>query len=352
MQPGKNIARRLYSFALDTKLYHLIFWAVYLLGAAFIVQPGYKPAEWVTYSAIILAFHAVVVYFNNYILVNHLLFKRQYIVYILSLILTIISVTFPIAVIFHSVIHNKSIRTMVWSWEFFLLNVGSVFLTALIGMAMKLIMNWYHEEQTNRYLHRLNSETELKFLKSQINPHFLFNCLNNLYALTLKKSDLAPTTVLKLSNILRYVLYETGEGRVQLDKEVQYLRDYIELEHIRLGERVDIRFNIQGNITNKSIEPMLFLTFVENSFKHGIASQTGKGWVNIDLVVNDDRKLLFTISNSKDDTAPQRTQREKPAGGIGLDNLRKRLDLIYPGQYQLDISEQPYKYTASLQILY
>lgn len=352
MQPGKNLAGKLYRFAIDTKLYHILFWAVYVLGAAFIVQPGAKPAEWILYSTLILTFHAGVVYFNNYILVNHLLFKRQYIIYIFSLSLAIVSVTFPIAMIFHGVIHDQSIRTMVWSWPFFLLNAGSVFLTALIGMALKLIMNWYHEEQTNRFLQRLNSETELKFLKSQINPHFLFNCLNNLYALTLKKSDLAPTTVLKLSNILRYVLYETGEGRVPLDKEIQYLRDYIELEHIRLGERVDIRFDIQGNLQNKSIEPMVFLTFVENSFKHGIGNQMGKGWVNIDLVANDDKKLMFTISNSKDDTAPKRTMREKSAGGIGLENLRKRLDLIYPNQYQLDVSEQPYKYTAALQINY
>jgi len=212
-------------------------------------------------------------------------------------------------------------------------------------MVLKLLKNWYDEEQSKKQLMQVNLETELKFLKSQINPHFLFNSLNNLYALTLKKSDDAPEVVLRLSNILRYVLYETGEGEVPLQKEIQYIKDYIDLEKIRLGNRVDIRFESEGDTSNKVIEPMLFLTFVENSFKHGAAAAIEKGWVDIRLNATVD-KIQFKISNSVNATSP--AELASNPGGIGLENLQKRLNLLYPGKYTLDLIESDSSFTVDL----
>lgn len=299
------------------------------------------------YSALILFFHGIAAYFNSYYLVNRFLYTRQIGFYILSLGLSIIAVSFPISIIVHKLVNNKDIKNLVWSWNFFLITALTVLFTVVLIMVLKLLKNWYQEEQTKRQLQQLNLETELKFLKSQINPHFLFNSLNNLYALTLKKSDAAPEVVLRLSNILRYVLYETVEGKVPLEKEIQYLHDYIELEHIRLGERVDIRFNTSGNLETQLIEPMLFLTFVENSFKHGAAAAIDKGWVNIDLKVQD-HNILFSIANSKHKEVAPRLNGHH--GGIGLENLRKRLDILYPGRYTLDLKDTPEQYTVNLEI--
>jgi two-component system, LytTR family, sensor kinase len=342
---GKSLARLVYKFILRARLYHIFFWVVYTLFVALAVQPGKGPKEWVLISGLILFFHGVVAYFNNYFLVNKFLYTRQYLSYLLMLVLSIVSVTFPISIIFHSLVHNQDIRNFVWTWNFFIINGLAVSFTVIMSMVLKLLKNWYSEEQTNKYLQQLNLETELKFLKTQINPHFLFNSLNNLYALTLIKSDIAPEVVLRLSNILRYVLYETADGLVPLEKEIQYLRDYIDLERIRVGSRVDIRFESTGDFKNKQIEPMLFLTFVENSFKHGASNAIEHGWVHMD-VKEEEGKLSFNIENSKENAAAK--EAEDRVGGIGLENLKKRLDLSYPGRFNLDLLETPASFKVNL----
>lgn len=159
-------------------------------------------------------------------------------------------------------------------------------------------------------------QSELKFLKTQINPHFLFNSLNNLYALTLIKSDLAPQVVLRLSDILRYVIYETSEGKVDLQKELQHLNDFVSLEQMRVGDRVKVEIDLEEPSKDYLIEPMLFLTLIENAFKHGAQSAMEEGWVKItgkSLVGG----YCLLIENSK----PIEYQ-TSPQGGIGLENLK------------------------------
>jgi len=335
---------KLYSFVLRTKIYHVFFWFFYVILCALIIQPGARPKDWVFFSGIILFFHAIVAYFNINILVNHLLYKRFYFSYAICLILSIIAVSFPIAIVFHKFIHNKNIQEIVWSTNFFLLNWASISLTTLLVLTLKLLFNWYKEEQNNKSLQKVNVETELKFLKSQINPHFLFNSLNNLYALTLLKSDEAPNVVLKLSNILRYVLYETGDGKVRLSKEIDYIEDYIELEKIRLGKGFDLQFDKIGDFSGVYIEPMIFLTFLENSFKHGVSQSLKNAWLKMKIEVQDD-VINFRISNPNE--SGKRIGNEP--GGIGLENLKKRLDLIYKGDYTLNITNEEV-YTVNLEI--
>lgn len=352
MEAGKYIARILQRVFTRYKLHHLLFWTSYLLFWAFTFQPGANAGLWLTNSAHILVFHALVCYFNNNYLVDKLLLKRQYLYYVLALVLSILFISFPLSVIMHRYLGlNQSLRDTIWSAQFFLVNGMSILLSVAITMALKLLKRWYQEEQSNKTLNKLNVETELKFLKSQINPHFLFNSLNNLYALTLIKSELAPEVVLRLSNILRYVLYETGEGRVPLNKEIQYIRDYIELERIRLGNRVKIDFQTEGITDGREIEPMLFLTFVENSFKHGISTSADEGWVNINIKGEADKSLHFRIANSrKEHSAEKKSEKSQTPGGIGLVNLKKRLDLIYPEKYRLEIKEEPSHYEVDLHI--
>lgn len=347
MLKAKDLARSIYKIILDARLYHIVYWALYALIVAISLQPGRTPKEWLYFSALILSFHAAVSYFNNYYLVNRFLYHRQYVTYIVLLFLSILAAGFPISIIIHRLVKNQDLKNMVWSWNFFIVIALSILFSVVLSMVLKLLKNWYQEEQNSRRLRQVNLETELRFLKSQINPHFLFNSLNNLYALTLKKSDQAPELVLRLSNILRYVLYETGEGKVELQKEIQYLRDYIDLEKVRAGDRVDIRFEVEGNPEIFTIEPMLLLTFVENSFKHGVAGSVHKAWVDA-LLYCEEHKLVFTIRNNK----PEITDaNDRQHGGIGMDNIKKRLELLYPGKHELKVTDEPESFTVELTLM-
>jgi hypothetical protein len=349
----KSPLLRIYRFLYDTRLYHLVFWLLYVLFWAVLFQPSDRILIALLKSSAVLSFHAGASYFNNYYLIQWFLLKRQYLTYLLSLILIIALATFPLAIIYHRFFNlGDEVRDSIWTWRFFLANGVSILLTVAVTTSLKLLKSWYQEERRTQALQKVNAQTELKFLKSQINPHFLFNSLNNLYALTLMKSDKAPEVVLRLSSILRYVLYETTEGKVPLEKEIEYLRDYIELEKIRLGERAIIETDLDGDFKQLQVEPMIFLTLVENSFKHGAARQESGAWVKLLIERESDNEIHFHVSNSR--------SREKSAsidilnpnnnGGIGLENLRKRLQLLYQGRHRLAIREDTDSYAVDLHI--
>ena len=211
----------------------------------------------------------------------------------------------------------------------------------------KIITDWVRYLREKQELQTQTMQSELRFLKSQINPHFLFNTLNNLYALTLKKSDKAPEIVIKLSEMMRYMLYECNEKSVLLSKEVNYLKNYLDLERLRQGKNVEIRFDIKGNIGDLQIAPLMFIPFLENSFKHGLNNHISKGFVDIRLNV-EEKNIHFYIENSKPDSLP--IQDHRRSGGIGLVNIHRRLNLLYPNQYQLEIDDNPNSYAVNLQI--
>lgn len=209
---------------------------------------------------------------------------------------------------------------------------------------LKLSIDWYGQQRLLQQTVVEKLQAEVNFLRAQVNPHFLFNCLNSLYALTLKKSDLAPDMVLKLSDMMEYMLYDSDEGRVPLDKEIGYLQNYIELEKIRCGDQPDIALAITGPLNGQEIAPLLLLPLVENAFKHGVSQRTGPAWLRGTLTL-EYSSLSMTIENSKPASSPARKN-----GGIGLVNLRKRLELLYPGRYALHTDEQLETYRADLYI--
>ncbi|WP_374163140.1 sensor histidine kinase [Arcticibacter sp. MXS-1] len=191
-------------------------------------------------------------------------------------------------------------------------------------------------------------EAELNFLRGQIHPHFLFNTLNNLYGLTLSHSAEAPQVVLKLSGILRYMLYECNTSYIKLKKEVQMISAYIELEKIRYGDRLDVQFSVSGDYEDTEIAPLLILPFVENAFKHGASEQVGTCWINIYLEVKG-KALKLKVSNSK----PEEQSGTQPAGGvgnIGLKNVRKRLELLYPEAFKLKLFDEGELFLAVLEL--
>lgn len=294
-----------------------------------------------------VAIHASISYFNNYFLFPQLLRRRQYLGYILSLVLSIFFASFLIALLLLQLdTIGEEEKAQLWSFGFILNNLIAVITTVAVTMSLKLIKQWYERERQNIRLVKLQTETELKYLKSQINPHFLFNTLNTIYALAIKKSDQTPEVVLKLSEILRYLLYEGGEPMVPLAKELNYVKNYLELEKIRYSNRVQIDFECKGDTSTHKIAPMLLLTFLENSFKHGVQTTAGKSFVSI-VVESKAEQIDISIVNSKQKDSEQRKERH---GGIGLENIQKRLNLIYPNSHELEIITTDEKFEVNLSV--
>ncbi len=200
-------------------------------------------------------------------------------------------------------------------------------------------------EKEKLKLEKENMRLELNLLKSQINPHFFFNTLNNIYSLVEDKDELAASIILRLSDLMRYSLYESNQDAIPLVQELNFIQNYVELEKIRHKEYVSITLRTGEIPRNLVIPPLILVTFVENAFKHGVKTTIEASRVNIDVQVNGN-ELAFFIENSK----PQKLSRDATHGGIGLVNVHRRLDLIYPGRYQLLIKNEPTTYTVDLKI--
>lgn len=239
-------------------------------------------------------------------------------------------------------------------WHFFERNIawGITIKLMIIGLvsSVKFMKRWVSSQKHEQLLMKEKLETELKlkeaelkFLKSQINPHFLFNALNNLYSLTLEKSDLAPKIVLKISSLLDYMLYECNEPFTDLEKETESIRDYVDLQKIRYGDKVDVQLNISESIEDEKIAPLLLLPFVENAFKHGLDKNVGEGYVHIDMLT-ENNCFVFRTKNSMS------YAEQEGNSGIGLKNVKKRLQLQYPDNYSLKIDEQENCFLAELTI--
>ncbi len=187
-------------------------------------------------------------------------------------------------------------------------------------------------------------ETEMKFLKSQINPHFLFNALNNVYTLAIIESDETPDVILRLSDMLRYMLYDCKEDLVPLHKELDYIQNFIAFYQLKEEEPLNIKTDFKDVQPDMLIPPMLFIPFIENSFKHSKIEDLERNWIKMDLKTNG--TLVFQIQNSIPDTMFTKDK----VGGIGLENIKRRLELIYGDQYQLDIKNENAIFDVKLKI--
>jgi len=292
-----------------------------------------------------LACSAAFFYINFLFVVPRFLKKGTVIQYIIALLVLII-VFAPIYYTMEQIIYpaigwNSYDRQM--SLPFALMIASSTnFINIFFGIAISYLIDWRNIHYEKQVLEKEQAKTELAFLKSQINPHFLFNTINDIYALTYQKSDQAPGALLKLSELLRYMLRESDEQFVALTKEITYLENVIELQ--RMGQKglCYVSFNIEGALRNKKIAPLILINFVENAFKHGVFDAE-KTPIVIDLTVNDN-KLHFNISNKIDHRHKDKT------GGIGLVNVKRRLSLIYHEQHELEIEEKKDTFTVDLKI--
>lgn len=224
--------------------------------------------------------------------------------------------------------------------------VGLFIFIIVIGLsiAISTVQKW---QLTERMVVRAEAEkahAELSFLKAQINPHFLFNTLNNIYALSVTDSEHTSESIMKLSNIMRYVTDEVGEDYVLLQSEIDCINDYIDLQKLRLGKTTQLNFTITGHILNQKIAPLVLMTFIENVFKYGV-SKHEQSVIDMKLTV-DERKISFFCQNPIFENGASTTQRK----GIGISNTKRRLQHIYPGKHKLDISTNNGLFTVNLEI--
>jgi len=326
-------------------LTHVIFWSVFFLINGFVwgycaeepTSDHFKKAFWTGTRE--LPFLLGITYLNLYILLPRFFVTKRYFTYLLTILFS-----FIVAAILIEKTHSQTASTtaiyLYALGKIIMLNICPVF---FVTSFIKLWQLWYRQLQMNSDILEEKLKAELNYLKAQIHPHFLFNTLNNLYSLTLARSRQAPSVVLKLSALMRYMVNDCREEKIPLEKEVQYLLSYIELEKIRFDQRLEVSFNIHNEIKGPVITPLILLPFIENSFKHGASMETEKAWITVDLMVKEGT-LFFKVENSNSAAILS------SSNGFGLKNVERRLALLYPGRYSLEKKNDPEYYGIDLKL--
>jgi len=335
-------------------LLHISFWLLYLVVSSF--QPPYpriSSTQLLSEELLFLPVEMCATYFTIYVLVQKYLRRGKYFLFAALLIGSAGVFSSINRVLSYYVLvpahYPEYMARMHEAGLFYLPHLFSFVLSLYTVVAfagvITFVYEWIENEEAREVLAREKLNAELRFLKSQIHPHFLFNMLNNLYALSLQKSDRAPQMILRMSSMLDYMLYESNSTLVPLQREIQVVQDYIELEKLRYSNAATISVYIGEFFEQERIVPLILFPFVENSFKHGLSNDPGNPWVTIHLYVEDDA-LHMKIENSKGPTL--QTDTRVVANGIGLANVRKRLDLLYPAHYSLTVSDEPLRYAVDL----
>jgi len=330
-------------------VYHTLFWIFYYFLIVLLFYSLTKSPSINFYLRLIpfIACDMVLVYLNLYILIPRLLLKKKYLEYISLLTAGIVAIGSAIIYIEKLYVYRGSVEYAPAA----IFNFPNLFIRCfeqvyLIGIttSIKLVKEWLKHQQLAKEKEKHYLQTELNFLKSQIQPHFFFNTLNNLYSLTLKKSDQAPEIVLKLSDLMSYMLYESNAPQVSLLKEIAYLQNYLEVEKLRFGHRLTVSFTMGGEMSQLSIPPMILILFLENSFKHGVKNNLQQIKIEISIEV-DSHFLYFKVTNPVSELSDTSQN-----NGIGLKNARRRLELLYGNDFVLDTKTWNKTYIVSLKI--
>ncbi|WP_456315480.1 sensor histidine kinase [Pseudomonas shirazensis] len=343
-------------------LFHSIIWTFFILTS--LIQFYESPfrinndfyVQWVT--------GIILFYLNYFYLVPALLLEKKYwlyfvFVFALILVFMVIRINYFIPEFRHLRPHNmmpppedmkfmykgERVRAVMAKQPLFFKIGPSLFYILIITISaiIRTLSEFYNNQQNKLIAETHRTNTELIYLRKQTNPHFLFNSLNSIYSLAHKKSDLVPDAIVTLSELMRYMLYETDNKTVALEKEVNYIQNYIELQKLRLNDIEDIVVNIHGNTKNKFIEPLLLISFVENAFKYG-TDYKGAAHVKIKIFILEDN-LDFWIENTIESYV-----KDPDNSGIGLVNIQNRLDLLYPNAHELSITQDNEYYRVHLNL--
>ncbi len=287
-------------------------------------------------------------YLTYLVLIPRLYFTKKYLYFSLILLAGMWLIAFIPHAIFHDLprgkmpmpVHDEMHEMHEKRYFFFARINHNLFLflaVAFLAMLLKIRNRWQQTEKE-----KLNAE--LLYLKAQINPHFLFNTLNSIYSLAIQKSDATPEAVQKLSAMMRYILTEANNNFVPLEKEIDYIRNYIDLQQLRFGPEVKLNYSIWGNPSDKSIAPLILISFIENAFKYGMNAAED---TNIKIVINMyEKRVEMLVINNKVTVVVS----DESRNGIGIENTRSRLELLYPFAHELTISEDEKQFTVKLNI--
>jgi sensor histidine kinase YesM len=312
--------------------YHFIFWISYF-SLNIIRWGSYFNDYWYSLKSNLVEFplHILIVYFNIYYLFPNFILKKKYFNFFVYFIL---SLTF--IYVFRTGLNYLLVTENIWpeaegiqnSYTFnhiVAVILGEIYVIAFAS-TIKLIFDWIYENNRVESLQATQLKTELQFLKAQIQPHFFFNTLNNLYALTLEQSKQAPDVVLKLSKIMEYVLYDAKEPKTQLISEIKYIQNYIDLEKLRFQDNVNIQMDLKGDLDDCEIPPLLFLPFIENCFKHGPKGEDNSN-VIISFELEGNVLKFFTKNNISASATDEKNH------GIGNKNVLRRLELLFADKF-------------------
>lgn len=333
--------------------WHTLFWLSCTTGLVFLAHSS----DIIPLKSLLVAFgifgivNISLFYINYLMLIPRYLDKKKYSLYFIGVAVAMIGIgliKYCLAAQFWTVLHPpmkgmKEEKEVLIFYSYFLKTFFTSILFIIFSLLLQFTQDWFTNERVQRNLENERLVAELAFLKSQINPHFLFNSLNSIYSLAYQKSETTPDAILKLSEIMRYMLYECNDNKVDLSKEITYLQNYIDLQKIRFGKNAFIDLEVNGVITNQRIVPLLLIPFIENAFKHGVANNPDHP---IKLIINvADGHLSFFMENKK------HLNNRDAVGGIGLSNVRRRLDLLYPEKYNLEIHDAADTYTCELSLI-
>ena len=333
-------------------LIHIAFWLVYASFFFYQISMG-KRAEEGKWLNLILDFstHMVAMmlisYLNYFVFIPRFLKTRNLGRYLLEFLPVFLAYMYLVLIMKQEIIGwGGSYQKFLFSWRFGVnVFVLALFLVAFVGL-LRFVENYFELEAKKKEFENAQLTSELRFLKAQINPHFLFNTLNNLYYLAVNQSPNTPEVISKLSLMMRYLLHDSNHNLVPLSKEIEYMKNYISLEKLRFNEEIPIEFETKGNMDGHRIAPLIIFTFLENAFKHGVSSSSKNSWIKIQMEVKDNI-FFYHISNSKIRES-EKTVTEK--SGIGLQNVRRRLDLTYPEQYELEMKDTENSHVVELKI--
>jgi LytS/YehU family sensor histidine kinase len=302
--------------------------------------------KWYMFESLcMLPFVMIATYTTIYVLLPFYLKKRNLLLSVFLFVVLIFAVTLGERISLRKVNQLPITSESLFGVTFLYLMLETNFMLA-IAFAIKIVKKWKVQQEEKFAMEKLHLQSELNLLKAQLHPHFLFNTMNNLYALSLEESAKTSDGIAKISALLRSVLYDCNEVEIGLEKEIKLIENYIDLEKMRYGNRLNLQFEVAGQTSEFKIAPMLLFTFVENCFKHGSSNDPGKPYIKIKIEANKN-ELWFYAANSKNGKI---NHSEIKNGGIGLKNVQKRLDIIYSGKYDLNISDLQNKFEVNLSI--
>jgi len=334
-------------FFLRYRLHHLLFWMLAFGVWYFLRVDDYSTTRKAfTVTLVKILDLALMIYITNYVLIPALLYKKRYGLFVLAFMALVVTSSIFKMNILGRYLDNPALYN--WTGDLkkrIYDNIIPHFFLVIAGAAIKLMFDYGKLQRRMAEIAREKAEAELNFLKSQINPHFLFNSLNAVYFLIHKDNADARQALHRFSDMLRYQLYELKGDRVPIEKEIGFIKDYIYLQQLRKDEKYEVSFACGEEVKDFSIEPLLLIPFVENAFKH-ISNHTDR--VNkVDIQLSRSNGVfLFKVENTKE-PVPDHTNKN---GGIGMANVKRRLELLYPGKHELAIREQPDRYTVDFRL--